>query len=114
MPKNKTLEKLKKETKVYFSTSRGPGGQRRDRKKTGVRLHHLPTGIRISIDTQTSQAQNKKIAFQILIDKLKKLRQRKKKRIPTRIPRYVKEKRLQKKKYRSQIKRLRRNSVVLS
>jgi len=114
MPKNKTLEKLKKETKVYFSTSRGPGGQRRDKKKTGVRLHHLPTSMRISVDTQTSQAQNKKIAFQILIEKLKKLNQRKKKRIPTRIPRYVKEKRLQKKKYRSQIKRLRRNPIVLS
>ena len=113
MPKNKTLEKLKKETKVYFSTSRGPGGQRRDRKKTGVRLHHLPTGIRISIDTQTSQAQNKKIAFQILIDKLKKLRQRKKKRIPTRIPRGIKEKRLKRKKYRSQIKQLRRQSFNL-
>ena len=107
------LRDLKKQTKVFYSTSTGPGGQRRDRKKTGVRLYHLPSGIMVKVDERTSQSQNKKIAFEILEEKLKKLRQRKKKRIPTRIPRYVKEKRLKRKKYRSQIKQLRRQSFNL-
>lgn len=105
------LKDLKKQTKVFHSTSTGPGGQRRDRKKTGVRLHHLPSGIIVRVDRRSSQSQNKKIAFQILQEKLKKLRRRKKKRILTRIPRSVKEKRLQKKKRHSQRKRLRRKPL---
>jgi len=104
---NYYLKDLKKQTKISYSTSTGPGGQRRDRKKTGVRLHHLPSGIMVRADQRTSQAQNKKIAFQILREKLLKLRQRKKKRIPTRISRGIKEKRLQRKKYHSQKKKLR-------
>ena len=110
MPYN--LKTLKKQTRVYFSTSRGPGGQRRDRKKTGVRLLHFPSGIIVRVDQRTSQAQNKKIAFQILQEKLEKLKRPKKKRIPTRIPRYVKEKRLQKKKRHSQKKKLRRKNLL--
>lgn len=107
------LKDLIKQTKVFHSTSTGPGGQRRDRKKTGVRLHHLPSGIIIRVDRTTSQAQNKKIAFQLLKEKLLKLRQRKKKRIPIRIPHGVKEKRLQRKKRHSQKKKLRRKPLYL-
>lgn len=99
---------LKKQTKVFYSTSRGPGGQRRDRKKTGVSLHHLPSGIVVRVDQRSSQAQNKKIAFQLLREKLRKLWQRKKKRILTRIPRYAKEKRLRRKKRHAEKKKLRK------
>ena len=102
------LADLKKQTKVSYSTSTGPGGQRRDKKKTGVRLFHLPSRIIVRVDERTAQSQNKKIAFEILREKLKKLSQRKKKRIPTRIPRTAKERRLKGKKYRSQVKQLRR------
>lgn len=100
-------ENLKKETKIDYLMSRGPGGQRRDKKKTGVRLHHLPSDIVVQVDDQRLQSQNKKIAFQILIEKLKKLRNRKKKRIPTKVPRWAKEKRLENKKERSSRKQLR-------
>jgi len=103
---------LQKQTKVYYSTSRGPGGQRRDRKKTGVKLHHLPSGIIIRVDRRTSQAQNKKLAFELLIKKLKKLHQRKKKRILTTLPRRAKEKRLQRKKLHSLKKRLRSKLIM--
>ena len=105
------LRDIKKQTKVYYSTSRGPGGQRRDRKKTGVSLHHLPSGIVVRVDRRSSQGQNKKIAFELLQKRLRKLGQRKKKRISTRIPRAAKEKRLQRKKRHSQKKRLRRKPI---
>ena len=98
----------KDKTIISFSTSRGPGGQRRDKKKTGVIARHLPTGIIVRVDNTTSQAQNKKIALALLKEKLKKLKQRKKKRIPTRIPRYAKEKRLKERKKRTEKKQLRR------
>ena len=94
---------------ITYSTSRGPGGQRRDKKKTGVKLLHLPSGIVVRVDGFTSQARNRKIAFQILRKRLKKIYQPKKKRIPSRMPRAAKEKRLRRKKYHSQKKVLRRN-----
>ena len=102
------LADLKKQTKVLYSTSTGPGGQRRDKKKTGVRLLHLPSGISVSVDDRRSQAQNKQIAFQLLQAKLEKLNRPRKRRIATRIPKRAKEKRLQLKKSRSQKKQLRR------
>jgi len=98
-----------KDVIISYATSSRPGGQRRDKKKTAVMLHHLPSNIIVRVDEQRLQSQNKKIAFKILAEKLKKLRQRKKKRIPTKIPKYVKEKRLKRKKYRSQTKKLRRD-----
>ncbi|MDP3991187.1 MAG: peptide chain release factor-like protein [Candidatus Nealsonbacteria bacterium] len=107
------FKELKKQTKVYFSTSTGSGGQRRDRKKTGVKLHHLSSGIIIHSDNRTSQSQNKKIAFQLLAEKLKKFSRPKKKRIPTRIPRYIKEKRLSQKKYHSLKKHLRQKPAPI-
>lgn len=94
--------------KIVYLMSRGPGGQRRDKKKTGVRILHLPSGIVVQVDDQRLQSQNKKIAFQILAQKLKKFYQRKKKRLPTKAPRYAKEKRLKRKKYHSQVKKLRK------
>lgn len=100
-------QNLSKQTRIDYLMSRGPGGQRRDKKKTGVRLFHIPSGILVQVDDQRLQSQNKKIAFLILAKKLKKLRQRKKKRIPTRVPHWAKEKRLQKKKQRSFKKQLR-------
>ena len=99
---------MNKDVEINYSTSSRPGGQRRDKKKTAVILHHLPSDIILRVDEQRLQSQNKKIAFQILARKLKKLRQRRKKRIPTKIPRYAKEARLKRKKHRSRKKKLRR------
>lgn len=98
--------------KIDYSISRGPGGQRRDKKKTGVRVFHIPSGIVVQVDDQRLQSQNKKIALQILAEKLKKARQRKKKRIPTKAPRWAKEKRLKNKKERSFKKQLRLKKVI--
>ncbi|MFH1462128.1 MAG: peptide chain release factor-like protein [bacterium] len=103
-----SYKNLEKETKISFSTSTGPGGQRRDRKKTGVILHHLPSDIIVRADNLASQSQNRKAAFNILGEKLKKINQRKKKRIPTRTPKRAKEKRLKEKKERAGKKQLRR------
>ncbi|OGZ24793.1 MAG: hypothetical protein A2896_02195 [Candidatus Nealsonbacteria bacterium RIFCSPLOWO2_01_FULL_43_32] len=102
------LQDLKKQTRVFYSTSTGPGGQRRDKKKTGVRLLHLPSGIIVSVDERRVQAQNKKLAFELLQARLEKLSRPRKKRIPTKIPQRAKEKRLQAKRTRSQKKQLRR------
>lgn len=94
--------------KIDYFMSAGPGGQRRDKKKTGVRVRHLSTGLIVRVDNQRSQSQNKKTALLMLAKKLKKLHQRKKRRIPTKVPRYAKEARLKSKKHLAQKKNLRR------
>ena len=45
----------------------GKGGQRRDKKDTGVRLIHRASGAKGESREERSQAQNKKIAFNRLI-----------------------------------------------
>lgn len=50
-----------------FSVSRG-GGQRRDKKSTGVRIVHPPSGARGECQEERSQYQNKKTAFKRMVD----------------------------------------------
>lgn len=95
------------QTEITYLMSRGPGGQRRDKKKTGVRIRHVPSGIVVQVDDQRLQTQNKKIALRILAKKLAQFRRRRKKRIPTKAPRWAKEHRLKEKKERSSIKQFR-------
>ena len=102
------FKNLKKETKVFTSISSGPGGQRRDKKETAIRLHHIPSGVFVRISKLRSQEKNKKLAFKILKEKLEELNRPKKKRIPTRIPLRAKLKRLKEKKKVSERKQLRR------
>lgn len=97
------------ETKISYFLSGGPGGQRRDKKKTGVMVHHLPTGIVVRVEDQRSQSQNKKAALAILTKRLKKLSQRKKKRVPTTVPVWAKRKRIEEKKEHSAKKHLRKS-----
>lgn len=104
---------MNKELKIEYFISSGPGGQRRNKKKTGVRATHLPSGIIVHVEDQRSQSQNKKAALALVQKRLKILRRRKKKRIPTKIPRYAKEKRLKIKKVRSQAKKSRRGLFKL-
>lgn len=97
-----------KDIKVKFFKSSGPGGQHKNKKFTAVKVTYLPIGISAVATEQRSQAQNKEIALQRLKDKIAKLTKKKKKRIPIKIPKAVKEKILESKKRRGQIKRLRR------
>jgi protein subunit release factor A len=75
---------LEKEVVVEPYRAPGPGGQRKNRKETAIRLTHPPSGITVVASERRSQAQNRETAFDRLIKKLAQLNRPRKRRIPTR------------------------------
>ncbi len=102
-------DQLKKQVVIETYRSRGPGGQRKNKTETSVRLKHLPTGIMVTATEHRYQSRNLKLAFERLAERLRRLRQRKKKRLPTGVPVKAVERRMEEKKQRSARKRMRRD-----
>ncbi len=98
----------REDVKISFYRSRGPGGQRKNRKETAVKIFHLPTGITARATEHRFQHQNRQLAIERLEEKLRVLREPKRKRIATRKPRSAREKELAAKKKRSEKKQMRR------
>jgi ribosome-associated protein len=98
---------LKRQVIVETYRSSGPGGQRKNKVETSVRLKHLPSGITVIATEHRSQAENRKLAFERLRERLIKLNRPRKRRIPTPIPLKVIEKIREEKKILSIKKRLR-------
>ena len=102
-----TLGIPKHQVLIETYRSRGPGGQRKNKTETAVRLTHLPSGITVTATEYRSQAQNRKLAFERLTERLDKLNRPRKRRLPTSIPRGAIEAKKENKKVRSSQKRLR-------
>jgi protein subunit release factor B len=98
---------LKKQVTIETYRSRGPGGQRKNKVETAVRLRHLPSGITVAATEHRSQADNRKLAFDRLRQRLIKLNQPIRRRIPTPTPSIAIERRMKEKKILSKKKRLR-------
>jgi len=83
-PHPTTREALEAACRVEFVRDSGPGGQHRNKRYTGVRLVHEPTGLVVMATERRSQSMNKELAFERMADKLKAKQHRPKKRKPTR------------------------------
>jgi len=64
------------ELKYEFFKSSGRGGQYVNKRMSGVRITHLPTGIQVTCQSERSQLQNKEKALEILFSKLSMLKER--------------------------------------
>ena len=68
----KELGILESELEEVFARSGGPGGQNVNKVSTAVTLRHLPSGLRVTVQDSRSQALNRKLARERLLDAIER------------------------------------------
>lgn len=86
----------------------GPGGQHQNVTESAVRLTHRPTGVTVIARESRSQHRNRKIALGRLREALEELARPETPRVATKVPGAEKRKRLESKRRRSKLKRMRK------
>lgn len=102
------LSTLEGECEMEFVKASGPGGQHRNKRETGVRLRHVPSGIVVMATERRSQAMNRKLAFERMVARLEEQNEVPTPRVPTSIPSGIHAERLQRKRRQSSKKATRR------
>ena len=98
---------LERDSDLEFFIAGGPGGQRRNKVATGVRLVHRPSGISVTATERRSQRANREVAFERMAVRLQELQQVSPPRKPTRATTASRERRLEAKRRAGMLKRQR-------
>jgi protein subunit release factor A len=98
---------LEREVEIEFFRASGPGGQHVNKTQSALRLTHWPSGVVVIAQDSPSQHRNREIAFDRLIDRLRRLNYVKPKRVPTRPTAASRRRRIETKKQIGQKKRVR-------
>ena len=100
-------DELLGECEVDTFRSSGPGGQHVNKTESAVRLTHRPTGLVVTSRAARSQHRNKADCLRKLRELVARLNKPRRPRVPTKRTRAAKERTLETKARRSQVKRLR-------
>ena len=82
MPKDAVSERMRLlgirdvDLEETFARSRGPGGQHVNKVSTAVTLRHRPSGISVTVQDLRSQAMNRKLARERLLDAIEGAREK--------------------------------------
>jgi protein subunit release factor B len=104
------LERLARDCEITAYRSSGPGGQKKNKTESSVRVRHLPTGITRVSTASRSQTRNRALALERLWEELERRARPKKKRVATAPSRSAVERRLERKRRDAQRKRERRGT----
>lgn len=102
-----SLEINAADIELEFFRASGPGGQHRNTTDSAVRIRHLPTGIVVQASESRSQHRNRETALLRLAAELRKLAQKRRRRIATKASKASIERRLTHKRITSLKKSLR-------
>jgi ribosome-associated protein len=106
-------ETLEGQVRIDTYRASGPGGQHVNKTNSAIRITHEPSGVVVIAQDSSSQFRNKELAFERLIEKLKKLNHVPKKRFATKPSRASKERRIETKKTRAVVKTGRSKKVSM-
>ena len=70
------LEISETDLREIFARSSGPGGQNVNKVSTAVTLRHLPTGISVTVQDSRSQAVNRRLARDRLLEAIASVQER--------------------------------------
>jgi protein subunit release factor B len=82
MPKDAVSKRMRRlgirdvDVEETFARSRGPGGQHVNKVSTAVTLRHRPSGVSITVQDSRSQAMNRKLARERLLDAIESVREK--------------------------------------
>lgn len=111
MPLPAYLEKLARDCEITAFRSSGPGGQKKNKTESSVRVKHVPTGlIRIATESR-SQTRNREAALRRMWEELERRARKPKPRKKTRPSAAARERRLEEKRRVARKKRERRGGA---